>query len=256
MKANAFLFMLEHFKGDEEFVKKIIDYKDRADTKQMMVLTKFLDPHQRMIVQSVIGHSLMLKSYGGMENAEYERMIICPDYYEIDKDDFNIVVFKVSYNEHFGTLRHKDVLGALMNLGIERDCIGDICEDPLSFACTRENSNYIRMNLTKIRRSSIELVETDEIITINHSYRMKEMVVSSMRLDKIISALFGLSRTKASEAIRSGLVKVNYKSIEDVNHLCHNSDVISFRRHGRAELIVTDRRTKQGNIVIEGKIYQ
>ncbi|MBO6047882.1 MAG: RNA-binding protein [Erysipelotrichaceae bacterium] len=248
--------MLEHFKGDEEFVKKIIDYRDRADRSQSMILTKFLDPHQRMIVQSVVGHTMQLVSYGGMENAEYARMIICPDYYEITHDDFNIVVFKVKYNENFGTLRHKDVLGALMHLGIERECIGDICESPLAFTCTKENSDYILMNLTKIRRSSIELIETNEVITISHDFKTKELVVSSLRLDKIIGALFGLSRTKASEAIRAGLVKVNYKSIEDVNHLCHNSDVISFRRHGRAELIVTDRRTKQGNIVIEGKIYQ
>lgn len=54
--------MLEHFKGDEEFVSKILDYKDQALYSQRMILTQFLDPHQQSIVESVIGHELKVEA--------------------------------------------------------------------------------------------------------------------------------------------------------------------------------------------------
>ena len=41
--------MLEHFKGEEVFVKKILDYKDQVDYKQRLILTSFLDPYLSFI---------------------------------------------------------------------------------------------------------------------------------------------------------------------------------------------------------------
>lgn len=71
--------MLEHFKGDEEFVSKILDYKDQALYSQRMILTQFLDPHQQSIVESVIGHELKVEADGGFdgaENKEYSSRLI------------------------------------------------------------------------------------------------------------------------------------------------------------------------------------
>ena len=112
--------MLEHFKGDEVFVKKILDYVDQASNKQRLILTKFLNPHELDIVKKVVGKGdVAYHEYGGFINAENKRVILCPDFYEIEKEDFEIVVVEVNYNDHFGKLAHKDILGALMNLGIK-----------------------------------------------------------------------------------------------------------------------------------------
>ena len=48
--------MLEHFKGEEVFVKKVLDYLDQVQYKQRLILTQFLDPYHQSIVKSVIGH--------------------------------------------------------------------------------------------------------------------------------------------------------------------------------------------------------
>ena len=209
--------MLEHFKGDEEFVSKILDYKDQALYSQRMILTQFLDPHQQSIVESVIGHELKVEADGGFDGAENKRVLIAPDFYEFEPEDFKVTVFRVDYNDTFGKLKHSDVLGALMHLGIKRQCIGDINEEPLSFACIKENSDYIRMNLTRIKRSSIHLVEMEERLSIHADTYTKTVIVSSLRLDKMVAALFGISRNKAVEAIHGQYVKLNYKVIEDIS---------------------------------------
>ena len=56
--------MLEHFKGEEVFVKKVLEYKDQALYKQRLILTSFLDPYHQSIVRSIIGQSKLRKGYG------------------------------------------------------------------------------------------------------------------------------------------------------------------------------------------------
>ena len=233
--------MLEHFKGDEEFVSKILDYKDQALYSQRMILTQFLDPHQQSIVESVIGHELKVEADGGFDGAENKRVLIAPDFYEFEPEDFKVTVFRVDYNDTFG---------------IKRQCIGDINEEPLSFACIKENSDYIRMNLTRIKRSSIHLVEMEERLSIHADTYTKTVIVSSLRLDKMVAALFGISRNKAVDAIHGQYVKLNYKVIEDISKICDNNAIISLRHHGRVKIFITDRRTKQDNYVIEGQYYR
>ncbi len=246
--------MLEHFKGEEAFVRKILDYQNQTENGKM-VLTKFLDPHKREIIHDVIGQRAAIYEEGGFVGAENKRVIICPDYYEIVPEDFKIHVYEVGYSEKFDHLAHKDVLGALMHLGIERACIGDICKQPLAFAITAENSDYVVMALKKIKRSSIRLIPHDFSLTIVNDFKKKEFVATSLRLDKLISVMFGLSRAKAMDAIHMGSVKVNHKVIEQTDYLCNNNDIISFRRHGRVKLQVTARTTKAGNYIVEGLFY-
>lgn len=250
--------MLEHFKGDEAFVKKILDFQNQAEDHQRMILTPFYNPHQQDVVYKVIGQSLQVKAFGGFENAENKRMIICPDFYVLENADFDLKVVEVCYNAQFGTLRHQDVLGALMNLGIKRECIGDIYNQDgrLFFACNASTYTYIQMNLNKIKKSKVHFKEIDETITIHHQFRQKTFFLSSLRLDKIVSTLFNVSRQNASEAIRAGHVKVNHKIVEEVSFLCHNNDIVSFSKHGRVQIVDENRQTKQGNYVVTGFFYR
>lgn len=250
--------MLEHFKGDEIFVKKILDFQSQALNHQHMILTPFYNPHEQDIVYKIIGHQdLQVRSFGGLINAENQRMIICPDFYEIEKEDYKISVVEVLYNRQFGKLQHKDVLGALMNLGIKRECIGDIYETSrLFFTCTKQTFPYIQQNLKQIKKSKIKLKEIDEDIEIHHQFTTKTFFLSSFRLDKVVSTLYQVPRVVASDAIRSGFVKVNHKDVEEVSFLCHNNDMISFKRHGRIRLVDEKRQTKQGNFVVSGYFYK
>ena len=122
--------MFEHFKGEEVFVKKVLDYLDQVQYKQRLILTQFLDPYHQSIVKNVIGHQdeVQVLENGGFIHSESQRMIIAPYFYEIEKEDFEIVVCKIIYAKNFEKLTHRDILGALMSLGIKRELFGDIVE--------------------------------------------------------------------------------------------------------------------------------
>ncbi|MEG0685538.1 MAG: YlmH/Sll1252 family protein [Coprobacillus sp.] len=250
--------MLEHYKGDEIFVKKILDYKQQALHNQRMILTPFLNPHEQDIVHKIVGtHEVKVLSNGGFLNAENKRMIICPEFYDIIDDDFQVALVEVVYNQQFGILKHKDILGALMNLGIKRECIGDIDDSShIYFTCTIQTFPYIQDNLKQIKKSKIRLKQVFQEIEIEHQYTSKTFFLSSMRLDKVISTFYKISRQVASELIRAGFVKVNHKVVEEVNFLCHNNDIISFKRHGRVKIVDEQRTTKQGNFVVMGYFYK
>ena len=79
--------------------------------------------------------------------------------------------------------------------------------------------------------------------------------LSSLRLDKVIASMFKVSRQVASEAIRAGNCKVNYKVVEEVSFLCHNNDMISLKHYGRVKISIENRQTKQGNEVVIGYFY-
>ncbi len=249
--------MLEHYKGEEVFVKKILDYKQQALYQQRMILTPFYNPHEQDLVKSVIGHELNVYSYGGFINCENCRMIICPDFYEIENADFDIVLVMIDYHEQFGKLKHQDVLGALMNQGIKREFIGDIyIDDKIYFACSSSTFPYLRDNLSKIKKSKVHLSLCDKKIEITHDYSIKTFIVSSFRLDKIIASMFRLSRSKAVEAIQGGNVKVDYKIVEEVSFLCHNGNVISLRHHGRVKLVDEQKKTRSNNHIVTGYFYK
>lgn len=252
--------MFEHFKGEEVFVKKVLEFKDQALNKQRIVLTKFLNPYHQSIVYSVIGKSddLIVLEDGGLINSEAKRLIIAPSFYQIEKVDFEIALVTITYAKPFGKLGHRDILGALMSLGVKRELFGDIYEynDDFYVAMDLKIYDYVKDNLTMIKKSKVKLSLSDEKIEIIHQYTSKTFIVSSLRLDKIVSSFYNLPRNKAVSYIHAGFVKVNHKEVEEISYLCNNSDIISLRRYGRVKFIDTKRKTKQDNYVVEGYFYK
>ena len=252
--------MFEHFKGEEVFVKKVLDYLDQVQYKQRLILTQFLDPYHQSIVKSVIGHQdeVQVLENGGFIHSESQRMIIAPYFYEIEKEDFEIVVFKIIYAKYFEKLTHRDILGALMSIGIKRELFGDIVEKDKDFylAVDQHIYEYLKDELKMIKRSKVKLTKCQEEIEVKNEYIIKSFIVSSMRLDKIISSFYKISRQKAAEFIRAGHVKVNHKPVEQINYLCNNKDIISFKKHGRVMFVDCNKQTRSDNYVVEGYFYK
>ncbi|MDD8048552.1 MAG: YlmH/Sll1252 family protein [Thomasclavelia sp.] len=252
--------MLEHFKGDEVFVRKVLDYKFQVEDKQRIVLTKFLNPNYQDIIKSIIGNNddIQVLTDGGIEGSETKRVILAPKFYEITKEDFEITVIKITYPSAFEKLNHRDVLGALMSLGVDRELFGDIVKDKDDFFVAIESNmyNYLIDNLKQIKRSKIKISKAENIVEVKYEYSRKTFIVSSLRLDKILSSFYKIPRSKAASFINSGYVRVNHKDIEEINYLCNNNDIISFKKHGRVKFVNTNRKTKSDNFVVEGYFYK
>lgn len=251
----------QHFRPEErEFIDQVLQWKDFVENSYSPKLTDFLDPREQQIIKTIIGNGSEIKVafFGGLEENERTRALIYPDYLNVEKDDFNIQLFEVEYATKFITIEHPQVLGSLMGLGLKRGKFGDIIiqNDRVQFLVGKEISDYIRMQLTHIGRSSISLKEIrlEEGLYIQDSWQEISTTVSSLRLDTIMSALLNISRQRSQEYIRAGRVKVNWTTIENPAFDCDVADMISVRGFGRSKIISIEGRTKKDKLrIIAGK---
>lgn len=160
----------------------------------------------------------------------------------------------------FRELTHRDFMGGILSLGIERSTIGDIAviseAEALVFALDKI-APYIVSELHKIGRDGVraELCELPPEYEIPRRYETMEIAVSSARLDGIVRALTGKSREAAADMIRTGLVELRYLPTENVSAEVKDGDILSVRGFGKYVIGETDGQTRSGRIKIKCRKY-
>lgn len=240
--------MLEHFHETEHvFVKQVLEIKERLQESHEHHLTKFLSPREVDIYKEVIGNSAKVLEYGGYKNCERNRLFISKT--EKYDGDFQISCLKLTYNRKFGKLNHKNIFGALMRLGLEREKYGDVYiskDETYLFLCS-DIAEYVKVNLTKIDKMRIHLEGVnpkDLNIEYEEKMNIRLYFLHSMRLDLLVANVCIYARTEAEEMIEKGLVKVNHKIIEKGSHLIKAGDVVSVRGYGRLKIVEEQGMTK------------
>ncbi len=189
--------------------------------------------------------------YGGEHSAQ--RVFLCcyPDW--MDKPSFPIKAITFTYRA-VDNLRHRDYLGALMSLGLKRETIGDILIEKgrgVVFLA-EEIEDFVLRNLTKIGKVGVTatkgytspLPESDVLTE-------KTAIISSLRLDCVVSAIANFSRNTANEYIENGLVSINSIVFQKSTKLVNNGDVITIRHKGKFQIISTDKKTKKEKTVLK-----
>lgn len=242
----------EHFRQEEAiFVDKILEWKSAAEEYHQVKRTEFLDPRQQQILTTVIGQhgDAAFQLYGAAEHAERKRALIYPNYLVLDEEEFQVEVLEINYPSKFHTLDHRQILGAFMSIGLQREKCGDIWLDGnrAQIVVAKEVASYIEMNLQSIGKMKVSLaaVQGGEVLSVQEQWDEKTGTVSSLRLDVLIAEMFHISRQKAQPLIKDGLVKVNWKVIEQVAYECFPGDVFSIRGYGRAKLFDIQDKTKR-----------
>lgn len=254
----------QHFRKDEQpFIEQVTGWQREVEDRYAPKLTDFLDPRQRFIVQSVIGQAqdLKLESAGVFDDAERQRMLIAPSYFEASEQDFEIQIFQITYPTKFVQLKHPDVLGALLSIGMERGKFGDIrlADGVVQFACGREVADYVRAHLTSIGKVKVHVEEVLEkpFIVQQEEWLEVSTTVSSMRLDVVLANLLNVSRQKAQNLVTGGRVKVNWTVREQVAFELQEGDIISTRGFGRLKVLAIEGRTKKDKIRLQvGRLQQ
>ena len=140
-------------------------------------------------------------------------------------------------NDRFADeLTHRDYLGALMNLGIERDCIGDILTEGSSciFFCSMEMADYITENLLRVKHTSVRCSKADRnALNIRQELEELQVNVASERIDAVIAALYRISRQKAAQLIEAEHVFINGIAVTSAGKQMKEGDRISVRGHGK-----------------------
>ena len=155
-------------------------------------------------------------------------------------------------------LNHRDFLGALMNLGIERDVLGDIIvRDHVGYVfCEDRMAQYLAEHLDKVRHTSVCCRITKESpAAAVPEMDEEELIVSSNRCDAVIAKVYKLSRSQSIELFRTKKVFVNGRQYENNSGILKAEDIISVRGYGKFIFSGFLRETKKGRIRIGIKKY-
>lgn len=200
------------------------------------------------------------KLYGGSEEAERQVIRFGSEEMFGYEEDFPIdCIFCRPLTPRFAEdIGHRDVLGALMNLGIERNVIGDIwVKDKKSyFFCLENMTEYICENLTKVRHTNVVCMKTDGLDEGIRPARIREEhIIASERCDALISKVYSLSRGKCIPLFQNKKIFVNSRQFENNSGSLKEGDVVSVRGYGKFIYLGVVRETKKGRLTVAIERY-
>ncbi|MBR3555918.1 MAG: RNA-binding protein [Oscillospiraceae bacterium] len=246
---------------DDELLARLLDKADIHERSGMMQHSRFLSERDRLCcepVLRVLGKEAVF--WGGYPEAERTVLIFPAEWQEpedvVQSGTGPVAVLRASFRAE-ESLSHRDFLGALMGLGIERDLVGDIIPRPGScdIVLLREIIPYVLQNLTSAGRASLSLSEIPEAEAREAEFRILRDTVASLRLDAIVGCGFGLAREKAAAAIRAGKVAVGGMECLKPDKLVDAGNRISLRGLGKMELSEVGGLSRKGRIQIVVKRY-
>lgn len=257
-----------------EIIKKIT-----SDSEQRILLSHVFDLYERCKDRNVITASDFMSEpdaylaeilintvkseshlfFGGYDDAERKCVVFLPDYFTEDdvRDnpslcDINYIEASVDkFNEKNANFSHRDVLGSLMGLGIERHLIGDIVAEGgrAVFAVKSKIAPFITENLIKISRYPVTITVYEKYeMSPKQDYVSDSDTVASMRLDAVASSVFSISRSAACDAINGGLVSVNGIAVTKSDRSVNEGDKLSLRGKGKAVIDAVGGFSKKGRI--------
>ena len=250
-------------KDDKILLAQVLEKIEMVEKKNKIEYTDFLDLAQIELVQKFINKLKIenYKTYGGFEQAERKIFVFYPDKFNssvVEKNLSNIVqIIRIELPDDLkGRYTHRDYLGAVIKLGIERKKIGDIIvdNDGADIIIDKDISKFLLDNLgslTRFSKSEITVQNIEELREVKIRKEEIEIIVSSMRLDNFISELARCSRNKALDIINQERVFVNFQCETKKTKQIKPGDMVTIRGKGRFFVKDIVGQTRSGRIVIK-----
>lgn len=260
-------------RDEQKLEKRLVDLSRTACQRNMTVYSDFLNLNELNILHSVPKDKLYSSyiAFGGYDTAERQMAAFVPDALYLrgpsEKMNPQDISFPFSVlciwpvNAKFAEeLTHRDYLGSLLSLGIDRSRVGDILTDPqkaLVFVRT-DLSAYIKKELTRIRHTSVRVSEEDlKDFCYQPGYDEIKGSVASVRLDSLIALAFASSRSRLSGLVESGRVFVNGRLATSNSYHVKEGDIISVRGMGKFQYKgIVSRTKKDRNLILIHKYSQ
>lgn len=224
------------------------------------VTTSFLDPRQLELAEAALKNrgDLSYTVYGGFPRAERNALCIFPAQHQPDLPPVTAV--KVSWPGAGDQLSHRDLLGAVLALGLKRDQVGDIVmseEGGALIMVETDKADYICSNLLQVGSLNVKCspAETDQLPLAKDDGREIKGTVASMRLDAVLSLGFGISRSRVVLLVRGGTVRVNWRSVSSSSLQLSEGDQVSLKGRGRLIISSVEGETRKGRIRLKLKKY-
>ncbi|MBQ9014690.1 MAG: hypothetical protein IJ109_01095 [Firmicutes bacterium] len=256
-------------KDDALLIARLEDKAAQAADRYMVTAGDFLDSHQRRIAEEFFRSRSLpaaARFYGGFDDAERCMPVFLPDYAGPEDLKELVRVIRVSCAKGGRSLSHRDYLGSLLALGIDREVTGDILvRDESSelgpgadIIVETSMADFIQMNYGKAGHTylSAQILPIDELHLVRGQALTMHDTVASLRLDSVTASAFRMSRAKAAEAIRRGLVSVNSMEALRTDQLLQEGDKIVLRGSGRVILSEVGGLSRKDRIRVSYQVYR
>ena len=228
-----------------------IEYSDFLDLSQIEIVKKFIN---KIKVNNCI-------VYGGHEQAERKMFVFYSSKFNSEVVEKNLkdivkVIRIVLPNELNGKYSHRDYLGAVIKLGIKREKVGDIIVDNkgTDIIIEKNISKFLLENLpslTRFSKSTITIESIENLKSVEIKKEELEIIVSSLRLDNVVSELARCSRNKALDIINMERVFINFQNETKKTKQVKIGDIITIRGKGRFYIKEMIGQTKSGRTIIK-----
>ncbi len=229
---------LNIFEGEDKNLLAMI-YEEIEMCKRInyQVYTDIFLPPQIWSRLEEMNRSLGTEVYtlGLNDTSEKRVCLFNPVGEEIYSYDYPVVFFTIRGGSKFKELEHKHFLAAIMGLGIKREKLGDLVvrEGVCYGIIAEELFDFLTVNLSQVGKVDVKVERTERESVPESRFEENILLVTSLRLDNLVSAVTGLSRSASAELIDEGIVTVNYRVRRRRDMQVEPGDVLSIRRYGK-----------------------
>ena len=246
--------LLSHNKEEALLGRRMLDLDTLCPKRHCPTSTFFLTEPEQMYCETVFhlldSHCRLLGGYDGAERCV--AILLPEENYLLEDEEIPFVPLKIEYPVQVG---HRDILGSILGLGVERNAVGDILvfKSDCYVFIMKDIAHYVEQNLVKVGRQNISIKEVgfDEVCVPEVKTEEINTTVASLRLDCIIAEGFRLSRETAKAAVEKQIVQLNHRIIGTPSQNVKENDVISLRGKGKIILESVSGESKKGRIWVK-----
>lgn len=250
-------------KNDELlFINRIKDLAKTAYNQNRYTFSNFLTVEEQTIIESQKSEISYCpyEYFGGHENCERRIIRFGSEEMMGYIEDYPITILLVEplLDKFSDDLNHRDYLGSLMNLGINRNVIGDILiKGKKTYVfCLSETSEYIISELTRIKHTSVKITKVNETCDdLKTELEDIEVLVSSPRIDAIVASICKISRGKSQDLFKEKKVFINNKICENNSLALKPGNIISIRGIGKFIYEGEGSKTRKDRVYVKLKKY-
>lgn len=251
--------------GQDQLLSRIQSAARDALDKSRPYFTRFLTEAEQMKISALkFPPDLVTGFYGGEGHEDAVRRCfgIVPSFYVSDESEFSALfpVKAITFTfRKCDEITHREVLGTLMGLGIERDTIGDICiaEGKAAVFVTEKPAELIMDSVIKIGKVGVSCCYGVDFELPKQQYEELSYSVASLRLDNLVRNMANCSRgTACDRYLKPQLVQLNGEICDNPSKVIKQGDIITVRGKGKFLLSEIGETGRKGNTHIKVKKYK
>ena len=242
---------------DERFLMRRVEELCRtASSRGIPRYTGFLSDREQLLASAACNKACcdFIRFWGGYENAE--RKVLCIEPPDSWQEEPLAYLQMQARGDKLPT--HRDYLGALLGLGLDRSCIGDLLADPkdpsVFYAVVSENkSDFISSELTSAGHSSVTVTPCEALpphLADGPERPLQEATVPALRADAVLAAMMHTSRSRAAEYIAAGRVEINHLPLKSAHETAYAEDIFTVRGVGRYRLAAIGGKSRKDRLFI------